>query len=136
MCKLKILTIEKKAGAEHWYSYHCIHRLLFFTGTRLILSPLRLESPQYISSSKRLCCHHSNNYLSRTLDLQSLLLCGYCYKNSIRARAPVVIFPIRPIACAYKNTTRKNTKQILSLSLSLSLSETRIHKHRRKETHA
>ena len=39
------------------------------TATRLILSSLRLESPQLISSFKLLCCHHSNHYVSRTRDL-------------------------------------------------------------------
>ena len=44
----------------------------------IILGSLSLESQQQISSVKLLCCHHSNCFLSRALDLCSSLIREYC----------------------------------------------------------
>ena len=44
----------------------------------LILKSLSLESQQNVFSFKLLCCHHRDHYVSRTLDLRSLLLSEFC----------------------------------------------------------
>jgi len=46
-----------------------------------------LVSQQSISSSKLFYCCHSNHYISRTRDLCSLLLGGYCSTQASFARA-------------------------------------------------
>ena len=63
----------------------------------IILKGLGLESQQKISSSKLLCCCHSNHYISRTLGLCSSLLGGYCSTQASFARASASYPPLTPI---------------------------------------
>ena len=69
---------EEPIYSNHSQSHSQTYRLLLHTlsivvvtATGLILSSL--ESPQHISTRKLLCCHHGNYYVSRTLNLCSLL---------------------------------------------------------------
>ena len=53
----------------------------------IILRSLSLKSQQKISSFKLFCCHHNAHYISRTLDLCSLLLSAYCSTQASFARS-------------------------------------------------
>ena len=52
------------------------------TTVYIILRSLSLEPQQKIFSFKLLCCHHSDQLISRTLDLRSLLLSEYCSRET------------------------------------------------------
>ena len=61
----------------------------------IIFKGLGLVSQQKVSSSKLLYCYHSNHYISRTRDLCSLLLGGYCstQTQALFARASASYHP-------------------------------------------
>lgn len=93
--------------------------IVIVTATRLILSSLRLESPQHISRFKLLCCHHGNYYISRTVDLCSLVPGGYCTTQASFARARTIHHThpshIHTQAHTHKHTlTQKHTTHFLT----------------------
>lgn len=104
--------------------------IVIVTATRLILSSLRLESPQHISRFKLLCCHHGNYYISRTLDLCSLVPGGYCTTQASFARA-------RTIHHTHPSHihTQAHTHTKTHYTLSHTLPHTYTHKHTVTKTH-
>ena len=84
----------------------------------LIVRSLGVESQQNVFSFKLLCCHHSNHYISRTLDLRSLLLREYCSKQISFARGST--------SCHPSNHTYRYTQ---------THTHTHTHTHLHKHTH-
>ena len=112
--------------------------IVVITAMRIILSRLRFESPQRISSFKVLCCHHSNHQRSSTLDL-----CSTLHKHHSRVHAPFIIFPPPnpnpPVRARFtqRDYTHKHTlAKTHTTHFSLLLSQTRLITHRNTNTSA
>ena len=105
--------------------------IVIVTATRLILSSLRLESPQHISRFKLLCCHHGNYYISRTVDLCSLVPGAYCTTQASFARARTFItHPSHIHTQAHTHTktlTQKHTTHFLIHTHTSTQSQKRTH---------